>query len=64
MSDDRKIDLKELFKGLQGQMTATLNTSRSFITHCGSKGALLKTHGLNGCKTTCQTDIVLLKLLS
>ncbi len=42
MSDDRKIDLKELFKGLQGQMTATLNTSRSFITHCGSKGDALE----------------------
>lgn len=42
MSDDRKINLQELFKGLQGQMTATLNTSRAFITHPGSKGDALE----------------------
>ena len=42
MSNDRKINLKELFKGLQSQMTATLNTSRSFITHSGSKGDALE----------------------
>lgn len=42
MSNDRKVDLKELFKGLQGQMAATLNTSRSFITHSGSKGDALE----------------------
>lgn len=42
MSNDRRIDLKELFKGLQCQMTATLNTSRSFITHPGSKGDALE----------------------
>ena len=42
MSDDRKINLKELFTGLQSQMTATLNTNRSFITHSGSKGDALE----------------------
>lgn len=42
MSEERNIILKDLFKGLQGQMTATLNTSRSFITHSGSKGDALE----------------------
>lgn len=42
MSDERKIELKELFKGLQSQMTATLSTNRSFITHPGSTGDALE----------------------
>jgi hypothetical protein len=37
-----KIDLKLLFKGLQGQMTAQLNTNRDFIEHAGSKGDALE----------------------
>lgn len=37
-----KIDLKKLFEGLQGQMTAQLSTSREFITHPGSKGDALE----------------------
>lgn len=37
-----KIDLKLLFKGLQSQMTAQLNTNREFIEHPGSKGDALE----------------------
>jgi hypothetical protein len=36
------IDLKQLFKGLQKQMSAQLNTSREFIEHPGSKGDTLE----------------------
>lgn len=42
MSEERKIDLRDLFKGLQSQMTSTLNTNRSFITHPGSTGDALE----------------------
>lgn len=37
-----KIDLKQLFEGLQNQMVAQLNTNREFITHPGSKGDSLE----------------------
>ena len=37
-----KIDLKQMFNGLQLQMTAQLNTNREFITHPGSKGDTLE----------------------
>lgn len=37
-----KIDLKQLFEGLQKQMVAQLNTNREFITHPGSKGDALE----------------------
>jgi len=37
-----KIDLKQLFTGLQNQMVAQLNTNREFITHPGSKGDSLE----------------------
>jgi hypothetical protein len=37
-----KIDLKQLFGGLQNQMVAQLNTNREFITHPGSKGDSLE----------------------
>ena len=37
-----KIDLKQLFEGLQGQMQAQLSTNRDFITHPGSKGDALE----------------------
>lgn len=30
-----KIDLKQLFQGLQSQMTSQLNTNREFILHPG-----------------------------
>jgi len=36
------IDLKQMFKGLQDQMTSQLNTNREFITHPGSKGDSLE----------------------
>ncbi|WP_428737433.1 DUF6602 domain-containing protein [Sulfurimonas sp.] len=36
------IDLKQLFEGLQNQMTSQLNTNREFITHPGSKGDSLE----------------------
>jgi hypothetical protein len=36
------IDLKQLFNGLQKQMSAQLNTSREFIDHPGSKGDALE----------------------
>lgn len=36
------IDLKQLFEGLQKQMTTQLNTNREFITHSGSKGDALE----------------------
>lgn len=37
-----KVDLKQLFNGLQKQMSAQLNTSREFIDHPGSKGDALE----------------------
>lgn len=37
-----KADLKELFGGLQNQMTAQLNTNRKHITHAGSVGDALE----------------------
>lgn len=37
-----KIDISELFKGLQNQMVAQLNTNREFIEHPGSKGDSLE----------------------
>ncbi len=37
-----KIDIAELFKGLQNQMVAQLNTNREFILHPGSKGDSLE----------------------
>jgi len=37
-----KIKLKDLFSGLQNQMTAQLNTNRDFILHPGSKGDSLE----------------------
>lgn len=36
------IELKNLFAGLQRQMTAQLSTDREFITHSGSKGDALE----------------------
>ncbi len=36
------VDLKQLFNGLQKQMSAQLNTSREFINHPGSKGDALE----------------------
>tara|TARA_R110002049_G_C9172462_1_gene562051 strand:+ start:3528 stop:4358 length:831 start_codon:yes stop_codon:yes gene_type:complete len=38
----KNIPLKELFTGLQNQMTAQLNTNREFITHSGAKGDALE----------------------
>ncbi len=37
-----KVDMKELFGGLQNQMVAQLNTNRDFILHSGSKGDSLE----------------------
>ena len=37
-----KVDLKELFNGLQNQMIAQLNTNRDFINHPSSKGDSLE----------------------
>lgn len=37
-----KINLKELFSGLQNQMSAQLSTNREFILHPGSKGDSLE----------------------
>jgi hypothetical protein len=37
-----KISLKELFSGLQNQMSAQLSTNRNFILHPGSKGDSLE----------------------
>ena len=37
-----KVDLKQLFNGLQNQMSAQLNTNREFINHPGSKGDALE----------------------
>jgi len=42
MSENKKIDIKSLFNGLQNQMIATLSTNRDFITHPGSKGDSLE----------------------
>lgn len=36
------VDLKQLFNGLQRQMSAQLNTNREFIDHPGSKGDALE----------------------
>ncbi len=38
----KKIDLKLMFKGLQDQMNAQLNTNKEFIHHPGSKGDSLE----------------------
>lgn len=38
----RKINIKELFNGLQNQMVAQLSTNREFITHPGSVGDSLE----------------------
>jgi len=40
--NNKKIDLKSLFGGLQSQMNATLSTNRDFINHPGSKGDSLE----------------------
>lgn len=37
-----KIELKQLFEGLQSQMISQLSTNREFITHPGSKGDALE----------------------
>jgi hypothetical protein len=37
-----KIDLRQMFNGLQTQMVAQLNTNRAFIKHPGSKGDSLE----------------------
>jgi hypothetical protein len=37
-----RIDIKDLFSGLQNQMVAQLNTNREFILHPGSKGDSLE----------------------
>lgn len=37
-----KVDLKQLFNGLQKQMSAQLSTNREFIEHPGSKGDALE----------------------
>lgn len=37
-----KINIKDLFAGLQNQMNAQLNTNREFIVHPGSKGDALE----------------------
>lgn len=37
-----KIELKQLFEGLQNQMISLLSTNREFITHPGSKGDALE----------------------
>lgn len=39
---NNKVNLKELFKGLQSQMVAQLSTNRAFIEHPGSKGDALE----------------------
>jgi len=41
-TDMSKVDLKQLFNGLQNQMSAQLNTNREFINHPGSKGDALE----------------------
>lgn len=41
-TDMSKVDLKQLFNGLQKQMSAQLNTNREFIDHPGSKGDALE----------------------
>ena len=37
-----KVELKQLFEGLQNQMISQLSTNRNFITHQGSKGDALE----------------------
>ncbi|MFN5848365.1 MAG: DUF6602 domain-containing protein [Chitinophagales bacterium] len=37
-----KVDLKQMFSGLQKQMSAQLNTNREYINHPGSKGDALE----------------------
>jgi hypothetical protein len=39
---ENKIDIRQLFTGLQNQMVAQLNTNREFILHPGSKGDSLE----------------------
>lgn len=39
---NNKIEIADLFSGLQNQMVAQLNTNRKFITHPGSKGDSLE----------------------
>ena len=43
-----KVDLKQLFNGLQNQMSAQLNTNREFINHPGSKGDALENAWIDG----------------
>jgi hypothetical protein len=40
--DMSKVDLKQMFSGLQKQMSAQLNTNREYINHPGSKGDALE----------------------
>lgn len=40
--DMSNVDLKQLFNGMQKQMSAQLNTNREFINHSGSKGDALE----------------------
>ena len=42
MNMSNKVNLKELFNGLQNQMIAQLNTNRDFINHPSSKGDSLE----------------------
>ncbi|MBL7933131.1 MAG: hypothetical protein JNL60_14590, partial [Bacteroidia bacterium] len=42
MSTNSKINIADLFHGLQKQMVAQLNTNREFIQHPGSKGDSLE----------------------
>lgn len=42
MRSNNKIEIAELFSGLQRQMVAQLNTNREFIKHPGSKGDSLE----------------------
>lgn len=42
-----KIELREMFNGLQQQMVSQLNTNRNFISHPGSKGDALENAWIN-----------------
>lgn len=46
-----KIDLRDMFNGLQQQMISQLNTNRKFITHPGSKGDALENAWIEWLKT-------------
>ena len=46
-----KIDLREMFNGLQQQMISQLNTNRKFITHPGSKGDALENAWIDWLRT-------------